>query len=148
MLQPDRTAVRGVVLSPERDVLLLRACSLPGAPYWFTPGGGLEPGEGDEHALRRELREELALADFELGPQLFSRRFQLRSGRTQHERIYLVRCSRFTPAMLDTSEARYVDLLHWWALSDLLKTDERVYPSDPARSPSISAAVEPPEKFL
>lgn len=130
MPQADRLAVRGVVVSPAREVLLLRACSLPGAPYWFTPGGGLESGESDELGLRRELREELSLADFELGPLLLRRRFQLHSGQTQLERIYVVRCPRFDPTMADVSEARYIDRLHWWALSDLLTTDERIYPDD------------------
>jgi ADP-ribose pyrophosphatase YjhB (NUDIX family) len=130
MLQAERLAVRAIVFNPEREVLLLRASSLPGAPYWYTPGGGVESGESDESALRRELREELSLADFELGPLIFRRSFQARNGRTQAERIYLVRCARFDAAMSGASEARYVDCLHWWALTELLKTEERIYPSD------------------
>ena len=36
--------------------------------FWITPGGGVEDGESDEEAVRRELWEETSLVDIELGP--------------------------------------------------------------------------------
>jgi 8-oxo-dGTP diphosphatase len=43
-------------------VLLCRQ-EKPGKEYWLLPGGGVEGGETLEHALRRELSEELGISD-------------------------------------------------------------------------------------
>ena len=42
-------------------VLLLRAVPSDGSPFWFPPGGGVEPGETELDAGRRELVEETGL---------------------------------------------------------------------------------------
>ena len=59
-----RPAARVVLFDSERRVLLLRA-EFPLRPgdtharaVWFTPGGGVEPGESYEAAALRELWEE------------------------------------------------------------------------------------------
>ena len=35
---------------------------------WATPGGGIDPDESLDAAIRRELQEEVGLVDVELGP--------------------------------------------------------------------------------
>ena len=58
-----------------RDRVLLHRFVVPGDPgVWITPGGALEGGESLEDALRRELAEELQLADVDLGPWVWTRR--------------------------------------------------------------------------
>ena len=61
---PDtfRTAARALIISPNREVLLMRIHAPQGGKsFWIAPGGGLDPGEEMESGLRRELREELDL---------------------------------------------------------------------------------------
>ena len=91
-VKPWRDGVRALVLDPADRVLLVRF-SFPPYP-WAPPGGGLDPGESDEHALRRELAEELGLDEFELGPLLWTREHEFDHPvrfRGQRERCYLVR---------------------------------------------------------
>ena len=52
-----RVAAYAVVFEPERGLLLARWNEGRRAS-WTLPGGGLEPGEAPEVAVRREVREE------------------------------------------------------------------------------------------
>src|SRR5882724_8526198 len=86
----ERNAVRAIILTPDERVLLLRI-RLPGvSPFWIAPGGGIEPGETAHQALRRELREELDLTDFEAGPVLWRRQHTFN---WQGERLVSGRCT-------------------------------------------------------
>ena len=61
----DRAVVEvavGVLIRPDGDFLLTsRPRGKVYAGYWEFPGGKVEPGENVEHALRRELQEELGI---------------------------------------------------------------------------------------
>ena len=68
-----RTIVVGLVRNGGGDLLLCRMSSdrgvFPG--QWGLPGGGIEPGETMEQALRRELREELGIEIDDIRPAFF-----------------------------------------------------------------------------
>ena len=54
-------------------------------PFYWLPGGGLEPGETSEECLRREMREEAAL-EITVGQLLYvSENLYVESGDYRHE---------------------------------------------------------------
>jgi double-stranded uracil-DNA glycosylase len=113
---PQREDVRAAVIDEKGRVLLLRYGDGYG-DWWVTPGGGREDGEDDERTLRRELQEEVGLAEFEVGPLLWEL-----DGWTLDEpgfgsflsRVYLVRVDRFEPPHL--TEAHEV---RWFSAGEL-----------------------------
>lgn len=131
-MPPDTTprlAARVVLLSPGGRILLLRQRG-PRAPFWATPGGGLEPGESFEEAARRELREETGLA-LELGPWIWEDRFDDQgTARIQLERFFLARASaEDLPRGVERHHAvEGITGARWWSVEELAASAEEVYP--------------------
>lgn len=120
-----RSAARAIVLDDVNRILLVRF-DFGDRLVWATPGGGIEPGETDEHALRRELVEEAGLEVFELGPLVWTRthRVPMGGGRWdgQTERYYLVLTPAFEPApRLSWEELRREGMTgtRWWDVEEL-----------------------------
>jgi len=134
----ERRAARVLLLDAQDRVLLLHGydpADLARGGWWFTPGGGLEPGEQPAAGAARELYEETGL---QLAPAAFTGpvyeqvvEFPLDGRRyRQSEAFYVARCDSWD---VDTSgftdlEQRSVDAHRWWALAELRGTAERVYP--------------------
>jgi 8-oxo-dGTP pyrophosphatase MutT (NUDIX family) len=121
-----RPAVRAIVLDPDDRVLLVQFRFPATGERWALPGGGVEPGESDHDALRRELAEECGVMDAQIGPHVWDRLHIIPfiDGKWdgQRERIYLVRTESFEPAPQMTWEqlnAEYVFDVRWWHLHDL-----------------------------
>jgi 8-oxo-dGTP pyrophosphatase MutT (NUDIX family) len=134
----DRTAARVLVLDEDDAVLLLRGCDparLDRGTWWFTPGGGLDPGETAEQGARRELREETGLAASELGPVVYRRTvdfdFENVSYR-QHESFFCVRAPRFVVDNAGWSDVEVRSVLghRWWTIAELRATGEAVHPPE------------------
>jgi 8-oxo-dGTP pyrophosphatase MutT (NUDIX family) len=120
-----RVATRAIVLDEDDRILLVRF-SAPDREIWLTTGGGLEEGETDEQAVRRELLEEAGLADFDLGPLVWTRTVvqPLEGGRWdgQTERFYLVRTASFEPRPALSWEQLRIEgmtAIRWWTLDEL-----------------------------
>ncbi len=128
-----REAVRALVVDAQDRVLLMRFENpANGDVWWATPGGGVEEGESDDAALRRELLEEAGLQDFEPGPVVWVREHVLPWERQlwrQRERFQLVRVEAHdvSPTIDLTAERVYGH--RWWTLDELEATDERLAPS-------------------
>jgi len=127
-----REAVRALVVDQADRVLLLRFENpVNHDVWWATPGGGIEAGESDEAALRRELAEECGLELGDPGPIVWTREHVFPwNGELlrQSERFHLVR--------VDDLEVRpTIDLIpegvygyRWWTLEERASTDERLAP--------------------
>ncbi|WP_420453018.1 NUDIX domain-containing protein [Ilumatobacter sp.] len=121
-----REAVRGLVLAPPSSLLLVRF-EFPTATVWAPPGGGLEPGEDHEGALRRELHEELGLVDVDVGAHVWTREHVvafldgLWDG--QRDRYHVVPVDdRFEPRPAlgwDALRAERVHEVRWWTLEEI-----------------------------
>jgi 8-oxo-dGTP pyrophosphatase MutT (NUDIX family) len=118
---PMRQAVRAIVVDPDRRILLLHYANEFDS-WWIPPGGGIDPGESDGQALRRELREELGLEEFEIGPLLWesARYFTLDAAFCgQNNRNYLVRVPAMEARVIsEANEARWFTLEEVQALPD------------------------------
>jgi ADP-ribose pyrophosphatase YjhB (NUDIX family) len=130
-----RTAARALVLDEAGRVLLVRFEFPAGRVVWATVGGGLEPGETHEIAVRRELAEEAGLHEVELGPEIWTRTHVWDDGVNwdgQTERYFLVRTRPFEPVPRHTWEqlnAEWVTAIRWWTLDEIEASDEVFAPT-------------------
>jgi 8-oxo-dGTP pyrophosphatase MutT (NUDIX family) len=127
----ERSAVRAVLLADDTHVLLMQIHSPTGKVFWITPGGGLDPDETVEGGLRRELKEELGLEAFDVGPALWRRQHTFDWGDKrfcQREHYYVVHTSRFEPRMSDPVESVWFERFRWWPIDELHEATEEIAP--------------------
>ncbi|MFD7157041.1 NUDIX domain-containing protein [Kribbella sp. NPDC059898] len=124
----ERTAVRGVLR--RGDELLLLASRH--GDYKF-PGGGVEPGESFEQALRREFQEECGYDGILVGPELATTREELPARDAEYDVFamtsYYLTCSGGEPGRPQNLEAYEADLELtpvWVTVADALATNRRV----------------------
>lgn len=130
----ERAAVRAIVLDADGRVLLVQFRRPIGdESWWGSPGGGIDPGEDHEAALRRELREEVGLQDFGVGPRLFEHLGEFASNGKlfrQHNTTYLVRVHAHEPRATIDLEAEGVVGVRWWSVDELTSSGDHFAPPD------------------
>lgn len=134
MTLPLREAVRAVVVDDEHRLLLVRF-EFPDREVWAAPGGGIEPGESHDAAVRRELREEVGVSNATIGPPVWKRihRFTTMAGYSgQRETFYLVPLhgTPGPPAFSDEQmRAEGLAGSRWWTPHELKAAATRFAPS-------------------
>ncbi len=109
----------------------------PGHQYWFTPGGGLDPGEDTAAGAARELFEEAGLAvdPAKLGEPVWHEvtEFPFDGRRYRQSQDYFL--LRVDSWQVDSSgfneiETGYIDGYRWWSVAELEATSDRYYPAE------------------
>ena len=138
---PHREAARVVLFDPSGRVLLAIGHDHhePGRHWWFTIGGGLEPGESPREAAVREVREETGIrldpGALE-GPVMYRRaEFVFHNVTARQDEWFFL--GRTTHTDLDRSgwtddERDLIDGQRWWDLAGLERERRRVevFPRD------------------
>jgi 8-oxo-dGTP pyrophosphatase MutT (NUDIX family) len=134
-----RQGARVLLLDAAGRIMLVRGSdpARPGSRYWYTLGGGLDPGETVAEAGVRELFEEagLRVAQAELGQVVWEETTDFPydgAWYRQSQAFYLLRVDAWEVNVdgLAAGEEHYIHEHRWWSLADISNTDETIYPRD------------------
>ncbi|WP_214416805.1 NUDIX hydrolase [Sphaerisporangium fuscum] len=133
-----RPSARILLIDDHDRILLYRGLGLLKTPdhAWFTPGGGVRPGEELTVAAARELLEETG---YRAAPEAFGPVVAVSSGHwtSADDRLFRSEDSWFflrVPAFevddggMEDLESSLIDAHRWWSLPELEATSEHVIP--------------------
>jgi 8-oxo-dGTP pyrophosphatase MutT (NUDIX family) len=132
-----RRAGRVLVVDAAGRVLLLHGFNPArrDQPYWFTVGGGAQPGESLAQAAARELFEEtgISIRPDDLGEPVWHEvaefDFEGKWFRQDQDFFFLrVGSPKVRADALTDEEAAVVTGHGWWTIAELESTDESFYP--------------------
>jgi 8-oxo-dGTP pyrophosphatase MutT (NUDIX family) len=139
---PLRRTARALLFDPANRLLLIQyqaARDIEGRNrgerlFWYTPGGGIDPGETPEEACQRELFEEVGLRDAMIGPLVARWQAPLRLfiRETQTDAcFFLVRAEddRIDTSTLQATEMDPVHGVRWMSLVELEAEESSIVPS-------------------
>lgn len=128
-----------MLLFDEQDrVLLFRGIDSrkPDADsWWFTPGGGLEPGETPREAALREVFEETGISLSTVAGPVYDQEMDFTfEGELlhQYEQFFVAHVSEFSinPEGWTDLERRTMLESRWWSLKELVATSAKIYPEN------------------
>ncbi|MCG5215263.1 NUDIX domain-containing protein [Streptosporangium soli] len=134
----SRPSARILLVDDRERVLLYRGLGMTKKTdyAWFTPGGGVNPGEALTAAAARELREETgrSATPEAFGPVVAtsSGHWTSADGRLFHSEDYyfFLRVPEFQVDIsgMEDRERSLLDTHRWWTLPDLRSTGENLIP--------------------
>jgi len=126
-----------LLLIDARDRVLLVRGGDPesGTRYWYTIGGGLEPGEDPAEGTARELYEETGLRvnAAELGEPLFDEVTEYPYQGVwyrQEQAFFALRVASYEVPTECLDPADDIHEYRWWSVDEIVATPEDVYPRD------------------
>ena len=131
-----RKTARVLPVRPDGKVLLLHGWDplRPQTPYWFTIGGGVEPGETVQQAGIRELREEVGilLPAHQLGEPVATNEIEFEWGGCpiiQHQTFFAVAVDGVdvTFANQEELELQTISAHGWWHPDELEATGQAAH---------------------
>jgi 8-oxo-dGTP pyrophosphatase MutT (NUDIX family) len=133
----ERLTARVLLLDPD-DRLLLARGRLPADPdgpsFWFTVGGGAEPGETLLEAAAREVLEETGFTDVQFGPVVWYDEVILADVSLtqmlfrQHYIVARTHGGALSRAGWQAYEHDLTDEMRWWRLGEIQASAETFYP--------------------
>ena len=140
----ERRSSRVILLDADHRVWMLRIND-PVRPRWILPGGGVEEGESREDAARRELWEECAINDVQIGPMVATRKRLTKidllptgSGMVKidptmilaDEHYFVVHMNAQPPEIVNMHTYETADYTSqgWFSAADIRASHEQVYP--------------------
>ncbi len=145
----SRRAARVVILDETGRVLLVRGhdADEPDRHWWFTVGGGIDPGESPAQAACREVLEEtgLQIAPEDLEGPVLERSAIFDFAREhcrQDEVFFCVRISsdhELSSAGWTELETNFIDEMSWVSVAELRAVTEEVFPR---RLPELVASLQ------
>lgn len=135
----ERRTARVILIDDAERTLLFEDTDpgIPGVTWWMTPGGGIDPGETELQAARREVIEETGLVlDWAalIGP--VARRTVVHGYSDlvieQEECFYLARAQAFEVDISNHTEDEKltVQTHRWWTRAELAQTQAWIWPGN------------------
>jgi 8-oxo-dGTP pyrophosphatase MutT (NUDIX family) len=133
----ERRSARVILLNAAQQVLLIRFdIQRDNQPFvfWATPGGGVEKGETDLEAARRELVEELALEISLTGPvHTVVSTFEHEGKLIDNIDVFFLgrhEAEGLTLHFGTQAEHAAMTEIRWWSIAELDRSSDTVFPSD------------------